>query len=78
MWQGLEGIGWGWIGVAILHVVLFWTLCIALLWVLMTCPANALEVLKVRYAKGELTREEFERLKREVADPQAAAGRRAA
>jgi putative membrane protein len=71
MWHGLEGIGWGWIGLGILHMGLFWILifaCLgALLWV-MRGPAHqsALEVLKMRYARGELTQEQFDRMKREL------------
>jgi len=29
---------------------------------------SAMDILKARYAKGDLTREEFERMKRELAD----------
>ncbi len=29
-------------------------------------PASAVEILKMRYARGELTREEYERMKREL------------
>ena len=29
-------------------------------------PETALEILKARYARGEITREEFERIKRDL------------
>lgn len=75
MWNGLEGMGWGWIGVGLVHMVLFWGLVIlafaALLrWLGSGAPgeACAIDILKARYAKGELTREQFEQLKRELGD----------
>lgn len=71
---GHGGIGyWGGIG-GMLMMVLFWGLIIAggiilfrRLWPNATqqpSPVNsALEILKQRYAKGEITREEFEQMK---------------
>ena len=77
MWHGMESIGWGWLGVGILHMVVFWAL-VALAFVAivkwLTAGAasfddvRAIDILKARYAKGELTREEFERMKRELDD----------
>ena len=26
MWHGMEEIGWGWLGLGILHMVVFWQL----------------------------------------------------
>jgi putative membrane protein len=75
MWHGLEGIGWGWIGLGVLHMVVFWGLVILLLAALFkwlgggaNVGSNAIDILKARYAKGELTLEQFEQLKRELAD----------
>ena len=75
MWHGLEGIGWGWIGIGFLHMVLFWVVVIlalggAVRWLTGKSPgeASALDILKARYARGELTRDQFEQLKRELAD----------
>ena len=28
MWGGLEGMGWGWIGLGLVHMVLFWAVVI--------------------------------------------------
>lgn len=76
MWQGLEGLGWGWLGLGLLHMVVFWGLVIlafaALLRWLGGSPSpgpGATDILKARYAKGELTREQFEQLKRDLGEP---------
>lgn len=75
MWHGLEGIGWGWLGIGLVHMALFWGLVIlafaALLKWLGGGPLSepsAMDILKARYAKGDLTREQFEQLKRELAE----------
>lgn len=76
MWSGMEGIGWGWIGIGLVHMVLFWALVILALVALVKwlgggrpfSEQSAIDILKARYAKGELTREQFEQLKRELAD----------
>ena len=52
-------------------MVWFWVLtfvCLGILIWLIRKPAqtNAIEMLNMRYAKGELTREQFERMKREL------------
>lgn len=71
MWHGLEGIGWGWIGLALLHLGLFIVLCIAVLLAIYRRSGDAAdrvsEILKMRYAKGEIGRDELERLTRELA-----------
>jgi putative membrane protein len=74
MWNGFEGMGWGWIGLGMVHMLLFWVLVIlgiaALVRVLGgssgETPPRALEILKTRYAKGEITREQFEEMKRHI------------
>ena len=75
MWGGFDGMGWGWIGLGIVHMTLFWILVILGIVVLVKWSAGggpprvegrALEILKERYAKGELTREQFEQMKREL------------
>lgn len=76
MWHGLEGIGWGWLGLGVLHMALFWGLVllafVALLRWLGTgsrAEPRAMDILKARYANGELTREQFEQLRREIGEP---------
>ena len=73
MWHGMEGIGWGWLGLGIVHMVLFWGLVILAFAALLKwlgggalSEPSAMDVLKARYAKGELSREQFEQLKREL------------
>ena len=75
MWDGMDGLGWGWIGLGMLHVALFWVLVVLGIVVLVRWLAggsprepSATNILKARYAKGELTREQFEQMKRELAD----------
>lgn len=75
MW-GMEGYGWGWFGLT--HMLLWWVLIILGIVILVrwlarspghpTWPREetALEVLKKRYAKGEIGREEFEQKKRDL------------
>lgn len=74
-WGGMDG--WGW-GSAIVHSVLWWVILgvgiVLLVRVLRRDsqaggpPAEtALEVLKKRYARGEIGKEEFEQMKRDIA-----------
>jgi putative membrane protein len=75
MWHGMEGIGWGWIGLGILHMIVFWALVILVFLVLLkrlggsgVNELRAIDILKARYAGGELTREQFDQLKREIGE----------
>jgi putative membrane protein len=80
MWNGFDGMGWGWIGLGMVHVLLFWVLVILGIVVLVRWLAGgredlprgdaprALDILKARYAKGELTREQFEQMKRDIGE----------
>jgi putative membrane protein len=67
MWHGTGAMvmGWGWMAL----LVLFSVVCIGVLyWLMAGGPRrglSAMEMLDKRYAKGEISREEFERLKRE-------------
>ena len=81
MMYGLYGdYGWGagnmmgWFGGGIIMIV-FWALFIALsVWVVREfseknskSSSNALDILKERYAKGEINKEEFESKKKDIA-----------
>lgn len=83
MWSGFDGMGWGWIGLGMVHMLLFWVLVILGIAVLLRwltsgpggpgissgeMPQRAIDILKARYAKGELTREQFEQMKREIGE----------
>ena len=55
----------GWIGVGILHMALFWIFIVVCIVVLLGAirrpqPLDAIGMLKMRYAKGEISRDEFE------------------
>jgi len=76
MWHGMEGIGWGWLGLGFLHMVVFWGLVILAFAGLFKwlggsplSESSAMDILKARYAKGDLTREQFEQLRREIGEP---------
>ena len=73
MWYGFEGMGWGWIGLGMVHMALFWVLVIVGIVVLARSLGNGpapgrgpLDILNERYARGELTRDQFEQMKRDL------------
>ena len=77
MWSGVEGMGWGWIGLGMVHVLLFWALVILGIVALTRWlaggpraggPARAIDILKARYARGEITQEQFEQIKRDIGE----------
>ena len=71
MWD-FAGHGWGWVGVGLVHMLLFWGLIILAIVALMrflsssskTDSGNAqitpLDILKERLARGEIDAKEFE------------------
>jgi len=79
MW-GDYGMGWGWGFFGVVHMVLWWVLIILGIVVLVkwlavgfgpsrvgpAIESRALEVLKERYARGEIGKEEFEQKKRDL------------
>ena len=77
MWGHMSDYGWGWGGMGI-GMLLFWGLLIAALVVLARCfrgsgscekggrEKSALDILKERYARGEIGSEEFEQKKRDL------------
>ena len=80
MWgyMGDGGSGWWW-GFGALHMLLFWAVLIFVIVVLVRWITNmpaprggdsgagrALDILKERYARGEINKEEFEQKKRDL------------
>ena len=74
MWDITSGMGW-WMGFGGLWVLIFWGGLIALIvWVVKkltergdtTPKRDPLDVAKERYAKGEITREAFEQIKKDL------------
>ena len=71
--SGYHGMGWGWVG-----MVLFWVLLVVAAVMLFKSTGchgassgrknNALDILKERYARSEIGREEFEQKKRDLSD----------
>jgi putative membrane protein len=74
MWYGMDGWGWGMMGMGMLFMVLFWVLVllgiVALVkWLIGPSSGvgrRPLDIIKERYAKGELTKEQFEQMKRDL------------
>jgi putative membrane protein len=78
MWGDFGGMGWGagWGLVGFLHMALWWVLIILGIAVLAKWlfaggagreRADPIEILKQRYARGEIQKEEFEQKKRDLA-----------
>lgn len=73
-WYGGWMSGWGWL--MMILVVVFWLLVIGgvvwlVVWLagrtnLRSTSETPLEILKMRYARGEITREEYERMRQEL------------
>lgn len=75
MWDGMVShmgdVGWGWMGLGMVHMFLFWALVIAAIVALVKVFSgsgagvrqemlSAREVLEERYARGEIDKGEFE------------------
>ncbi len=77
MWD-FAGHGWGWIGVGMVHMLLFWALIILAIVTLVrylsgtssesTRETNKvpLDILKERYARGEIEKPDYEEKRREL------------
>jgi len=74
-WFGYPGGAWGIVGIILM--VLFWGAIIALIvWAVSRLTRNhktrasgrqeALDIAKERYAKGEITKEQFEQIKKDL------------
>jgi putative membrane protein len=81
MWTMHDGMGW-WMVFGGVWVILFWVALIALIvWVIRRIAdrghgdargpekLDALEIAKMRYARGEITKEQFDQLKRDLTTP---------
>jgi len=75
LWEIPSGMGW-WMGFGGLWMILFWVGVIALIvWVIKKVTEkndspprhNPLDTAKERYARGEITREQFEQIKKDLA-----------
>ncbi len=79
MWPYGYGSGWGWMVGGWIMMVVFWGLVIVGIVALVRSlgdrglshqtrnPEHPIEILRRRYAAGELTKEQFEEMKRNVA-----------
>ena len=70
-----DDFGWWGMGLGMLIMIIFWAGLIALItWIVVKLVRSGqqpssqtpLEVAKTRYAKGEITKKEFERLKKDL------------
>jgi len=74
MMHGMYGIGMAWMVLCVLFgIVLLAGIILLLVWAVKAVGKGrnqsdevALDILKKRYARGEITREEFERMKHEI------------
>ena len=79
MWEHTGGWGMGWVGLGIVHVLLFWAVVIfavlALIRLLSGTKAKhgddsgqrrPLDILRERYARGQIDQAEYQRMRREL------------
>jgi len=80
MWFMHDGWGWGWMAFGAAWMVFFWGAIIALVvWAISRLSGDrertagqslesrsALDIAKERYARGEITREQFEQLREDL------------
>ena len=78
MWAEISNYHWGWMGLGIIHMVLFWGFFVLAIVSMVRFvftddrqkPApieeSPLEVLKLRYARGELTKSQYQEFKKEL------------
>ncbi|MBI2907785.1 MAG: SHOCT domain-containing protein [Chloroflexi bacterium] len=76
MWNGFQGTGWLWMLFGSVWMILFWGAIIALVvWGIKALTRSEtpsatrrdpLDIVKERYARGEISREEFEQLKKDL------------
>ncbi len=74
-WGCMHGSGWGGI-FPMFFGVIFWVVIIIIAYVILKnisnkggsfiSPETPIDILKKRYARGEITKEEFEKMKRDI------------
>lgn len=75
MWADMGHMGWSWGIFGALHMILWWVLVVLGIvvlakWLLAggrSSGPRALEILKERYARGDIDKETFEQMKRDLA-----------
>jgi putative membrane protein len=78
MWDDMGFHGWGWFGLGLVHMLLFWALVILVIAALVKWLSGsggggasdagmALRILEERYARGEISRDEYLRMKSDLA-----------
>lgn len=75
MWEHTGGWGMGWIGVGLVHMLIFWVVIVFVVVALAKLLSGSrgpgeerrpLDILRERYARGEIDDAEFERMRREL------------
>lgn len=78
MWTEISNYHWGWMGVGFIHMALIWGFFVlAIISMIRFLSSdnkseelqtikNPIEVLKLRYARGEISQQHFEQLKQEI------------
>ena len=74
MWHMDDGMGW-WMVIGSFWFLLFW---VAIIWAVIRSSErpqqtgergeSALEILRKRYARGEITKEQFDQMRRDLSD----------
>ena len=77
MWFPSSSFGWLGMGLGILIMIIFWAGLIALItWIVIklvrsgqkTSSESPLDIAKTRYARGEITKKEFEQIKKDLGE----------
>jgi putative membrane protein len=72
MWDWSSGMGW-WMGLGVIGMILFWGVVIVLfVWAVKKFTAssdsnrknNPLDIARERYARGDISKEEFDQIKK--------------
>lgn len=78
MWGHMDGYGWGGMGLGMIGITLFWIVLVVAVVLLVKAlwgsggssgraqEKQALDILKERYARGEIGQDEFEQKKRDL------------